>query len=69
MHRFLPALVQRAGWAVTSIEVNHRQRGQGQSKYGTLDRLVAGIDDLLGVMWLKRRARVPKIVDTPDALD
>ncbi len=69
MHRFLPALVQRAGWAVTSIEVNHRQRGQGQSKYGTLDRLVAGIDDLLGVMWLKRRARVPEIVDTPDALD
>lgn len=69
MHRFLPALVQRAGWGVTSVEVNHRERGHGRSKYGTLGRLVAGIDDLLGVMWLKRRSRVPEIVDAPDALD
>lgn len=69
MHRFLPALVQRAGWEVTSIEVNHRQRGQGQSKYGTLDRLIAGIDDLLGVMWLKRRSKIPDIIESSDALD
>lgn len=69
MHRFLPALVQRAGWEVTSVEVNHRHRERGSSKYGTLDRLVAGIDDLLGVMWLKRRSRVPEIVETSDALE
>lgn len=69
MHRFLPALVQRAGWEVTSVEVNHRERGEGRSKYGTLDRLIAGIDDLLGVIWLKRRSKVPEIVESSDALD
>jgi dolichol-phosphate mannosyltransferase len=61
--------VQRAGWEVVSVEVNHRPRQQGRSKYGTLDRLAAGITDLLGVMWLKRRARVPELVPSDDALD
>jgi len=69
MHRFLPALVQRAGWSVTSVEVNHRHRQQGKSKYGTLDRLFAGIVDLLGVMWLKRRARRPQVVESDHALE
>jgi dolichol-phosphate mannosyltransferase len=61
MHRFLPALVLRAGGEVISVPVNHRPRNQGQSKYGTLDRLAAGIVDLLGVMWLKKRAKLPVI--------
>jgi dolichol-phosphate mannosyltransferase len=61
MHRFLPALVLRAGGQVLSEPVNHRPRHQGQSKYGTLDRLAVGIVDLLGVMWLKRRAKLPVI--------
>ena len=69
MHRFLPALVQRAGWEVVSVEVSHRHRERGKSKYGTLDRLAAGILDLHGVMWLKRRSRVPEIVGAKDALD
>ncbi|MFO7275957.1 MAG: glycosyltransferase family 2 protein [Pseudomonadota bacterium] len=57
MHRFLPALYQRAGTRVISIPVNHRPRTRGQSKYGMLDRLWVGIVDLFGVMWLKRRYR------------
>ncbi len=61
MHRFLPALVQRAGGAVVSVEVNHRPRTRGQSKYGTWHRLWVGIWDLLGVMWLQQRAHVPEI--------
>lgn len=61
MHRFLPALVIRAGGQVVSEPVNHRMRVQGQSKYGTLDRLWAGIVDLIGVMWLKSRAELPEI--------
>lgn len=61
MHRFLPALVQRAGGKVISVEVNHRPRLSGQSKYGTWHRLWVGIVDLLGVMWLQRRARVPQV--------
>jgi len=58
MHRFLPALVLRAGGRVISEPVNHRARTSGKSKYGTLDRLWAGITDLLGVIWLQRRAKL-----------
>jgi dolichol-phosphate mannosyltransferase len=61
MHRFLPALILRAGGQVISEPVNHRSRTSGQSKYGTLDRLWAGIIDLAGVIWLQRRAKLPVI--------
>jgi len=61
MHRFLPALVQRAGGAVVSVEVSHRPRTRGTSKYGIANRLWVGIVDLLGVMWLRRRSRVPRV--------
>lgn len=55
MHRFLPALVQRDGGEVASVQVNHRPRLHGISKYGVNNRLWVGIVDLLGVMWLQRR--------------
>jgi len=61
MHRFLPALVQRAGGQVVSLPVNNRIRQYGASKYGILDRLLVGIPDLLGVLWLQRRAACPEI--------
>jgi dolichol-phosphate mannosyltransferase len=63
MHRFLPALVQRGGGVTASVEVEHRPRTRGRSNYGVRDRLWAGIVDLIGVMWLKRRMRYPRIVD------
>lgn len=59
MHRFLPALMIRAGGRVVSVAVNHRPRPRGTSKYGVWNRLWVGIFDLLGVMWLQRRARLP----------
>lgn len=59
MHRFLPALVMRRGGRVVSVPVHHRPRERGQSNYGTLDRLLVGVVDLLGVMWLQRRAKRP----------
>ena len=55
MHRFLPALFQRAGARVISVPVNHRPRMRGTSKYGMLNRLWVGIVDMFGVMWLRRR--------------
>ncbi|MDZ4759578.1 MAG: glycosyltransferase family 2 protein [Alphaproteobacteria bacterium] len=55
MHRFLPALVKRAGWDVIEEPVADRQRLHGVSKYGFLGRLGAGIVDLLGMIWLVRR--------------
>ncbi len=55
MHRFLPALIKRAGWDVREEKVNDRARLAGQSKYGFLGRLGAGIFDLIGMFWLVRR--------------
>ncbi len=55
MHRFLPALIKRAGWGVIEERVNDRPRMHGASKYGFLGRLGAGTVDLLGMMWLVRR--------------
>lgn len=56
MHRYLPALFQRAGWRVLSVPVGHRPRTRGASKYGTLGRAWAGLVDLIGVAWLIRRS-------------
>lgn len=55
MHRFLPALIMRNGGEVISIEVNHRERLRGKSKYGLHNRLWVGIVDMMGMMWLQRR--------------
>lgn len=61
MHRFLPALVRRAGGQVESVHVGHRPRAHGQSHYGIHNRLWVGLVDMLGVMWLQRRARLPHV--------
>jgi dolichol-phosphate mannosyltransferase len=59
MHRFLPALVRMRGGEVLSVEVDHRERRHGNSKYGVHNRLWSGLLDLLGVLWLQRRALPP----------
>ncbi|MBB5207918.1 glycosyltransferase [Chiayiivirga flava] len=61
MHRYLPALMQRAGWKTVSVPVNHRARGSGVSNYTNLHRALVGIADLRGVAWLIRRARRPVV--------
>lgn len=61
MHRFLPALTLRQGGEVVSEPVNHRPRVRGTSNYGTLDRLLVSIFDLIGMAWLQRRGRRPSI--------
>jgi dolichol-phosphate mannosyltransferase len=63
MHRFLPALMKRRGGIIVSVDVNHRPRERGQSKYGVMNRLWVGIVDLFGMMWLQRRARNTDITE------
>lgn len=63
MHRYLPALVLRAGGQIQSVEVNHRHRERGVSKYGLHNRLWVGIVDLFGVSWLQRRAKQPQVTE------
>lgn len=57
MHRYLPALMQRAGWQTISVPVNHRHRATGVSKYNNLNRALVGIRDLRGVAWLIKRSK------------
>jgi dolichol-phosphate mannosyltransferase len=62
LHRFLPALVRRDGFAVGYVDVIDRPRRHGHSNYGLWDRLWVGILDLAGVWWLlRRRRRVPQV--------
>jgi dolichol-phosphate mannosyltransferase len=63
MHRFLPALVRRAGGHVISVPVNHRPRLTGRSHYSVRNRLWTGIVDLMGVVWLTRRAKVVMVTE------
>jgi dolichol-phosphate mannosyltransferase len=57
MHRFLPALVRRAGHRVISVSVSHRPRVHGAAHYGVWDRAWVGVVDLIGVAWLMRRSQ------------
>jgi dolichol-phosphate mannosyltransferase len=61
MHRYLPALVKRAGWQSVSVPVNHRQRSAGVSKYNNLGRAWVGLKDLRGVAWLITRSKVTAV--------
>jgi dolichol-phosphate mannosyltransferase len=61
LHRFLPALVRREGFAIGYVDVIDRPRRHGASNYGFWDRLWIGILDLAGVWWLiRRKRRVPQ---------
>jgi len=57
MHRYIPALYIARGGRVVSLEVNHKYRKKGQSKYGFNNRFWVGISDLLGVKWIQRRSK------------
>ncbi|MBT6095975.1 MAG: glycosyltransferase family 2 protein [Rhodospirillaceae bacterium] len=67
MHRFLPALMIRAGGQVQSVPVNHRPRMLGVSKYGLWNRLWVGIVDIFGVIWLIRRAANPELDESSNS--
>jgi len=62
IHRYLPALTHREGLGAEYDDVNHRPRGTGVSKYSNLKRAWVSLGDLVGVMWLLRRARDPGAV-------
>ncbi|SLN52124.1 Undecaprenyl-phosphate 4-deoxy-4-formamido-L-arabinose transferase [Pseudoruegeria aquimaris] len=63
MHRYLPALVARAGYEVGHVDVAHAHREAGASKYTNLQRALVGAVDLLGVMWLLRRRKAARATE------
>ena len=60
LHRYLPFMMQREGYSVAFQAVNHRPRSHGASKYTNMGRLLVAFRDLLGVLWLRSRARSPE---------
>jgi glycosyltransferase involved in cell wall biosynthesis len=58
LHRYLPVLAYYRGFAVTEMEVNHRERATGQSRYG-VERYVRGFLDLLTAVFMSRYTRRP----------
>ena len=54
-HRFLPILLEMEGCSIDQIEVNHRPRSGGTSKYTNFGRLLKTWQDLLGVRWMQKR--------------
>ena len=49
IHRFIPALFIGYGYKASYLNVNHRRRNFGISKYGTMIRLFKGIRDIIRV--------------------
>jgi len=58
MHRFIPAYAHMAGARVAEMEVNHRPRTKGSSKYG-LTRVFKVLMDLITVKFLLSYAKKP----------
>lgn len=57
IHRFIITLMIREGYGVRFVEVNHRERKHGISKYTNFNRMLVSVNDLLGVRWLQHRYR------------
>ena len=58
LHRFVPVLAHARGFRVGEIEVHHRPRRFGRSKYGVA-RFLKGFLDLLTVQFLARFGQRP----------
>lgn len=58
LHRFIPALMAEVGAETRELEVNHRPRLRGRSKY-KLDRTIRVALDLLLVVFLRKYVQRP----------
>ena len=58
IHRFLLFLFLTMGGKIKSINVKHRERKSGISKYSNFQRALVGIYDLFGVIWLRKKDRM-----------
>ncbi|HEV3311666.1 MAG TPA: glycosyltransferase family 2 protein [Chloroflexota bacterium] len=58
MHRFVPVMAHWKGYKVAEIEVNHRERQYGRSKFGA-GRVISGMFDFVRVLFLTRYMQKP----------
>src|SRR5688572_9635663 len=68
MHRFVPTLVQLAGYRVVEVPITHRPRRFGVSKYGIRNRAARAFADLLAIRWMMDRRLEPYIAVEVDEL-
>ena len=48
------------GWEIAHVDVDHRARETGRTKYTNIGRALVGALDLFGVWWLMRRRKRPR---------
>lgn len=65
MHRFFASFVAMQGGRISQVEVRHRPRMAGSSKYTNWSRLKLTVFDLFAVRWLKSRSRVYTVHPVP----
>jgi len=58
MHRFIPEMCSFAGFTLSEVEVNHRPRVAGISKYG-ISRTIRVIVDLFTILFLRKYSDRP----------
>lgn len=58
LHRFIPVLAGWRGFKMTEIEIHHRKRMYGKSKFG-FSRLLAGFLDLMTAYYVTRFSKKP----------
>ena len=58
MHRFIPILIAQLGGKIAELEVNHRPRRFGQTKYG-LNRTFKVISDLIFLKFVGKYSTTP----------
>lgn len=58
MHRFIPAILSWSGFSVTEVEVEHRPRTHGSTKYNW-KRVIKGFIDMLAVWFWRRYSARP----------
>ncbi len=59
MHRFIPVMARHLGYTVVEMQVNHRPRIAGETKYGfgIIQRGIPGLIDCFAVRYMRNRRR------------
>jgi len=63
IHRYIPALVTRAGGRVISVPINYRSHNPSADGWGKVG-LFAAMRDARGVRWLQKRNCAPEVAET-----
>ncbi len=67
MHRFIPVTARHLGYKVIEMQVSHRPRAAGTTKYGfgIIQRAIPGLVDCLAVRWMRGRRRPVQAMEVP----